>query len=252
VRTWIFSLASVLAVSLVSLIGLATLSLGEARVRRMATVLVSFAVGALLGDAFIHLLPESFANAPHPLGASAFVLGGILLFFVIEKLLRHRHLLHTHRHPEERRLPELAAINVLGDAIHNFIDGVLIAASYLASPWLGVSTTIAVLFHEIPQELGDYGILVHSGVGVRRAVVLNMASAGCAVVGTVVTLVIGTTAGAALVTAMVPVTAGGFLYIALADLVPELQHDRGVRGLALQSSLISLGIAAMALLALLE
>lgn len=166
------SLVGVMLVSLISLVGLATLSMNAARIRSLATFFVSFAVGALLGDAFIHIIPEAFASAGHgaTLASSLLVLAGMLVFFIAEKLLRHRHgVLHAHHHgegPLDR--PELAAINILGDVIHNLIDGVLIGASFLASPTLGVSTTVAVALHEIPQELGDFGVLVHSGLSPRK------------------------------------------------------------------------------------
>jgi zinc and cadmium transporter len=247
------SLLSVVLVSLVSLLGLATLSLRRERLRRLTTVLVSFAAGALLGDAFIHLIPEAFAGEPSPLRPSLLILGGMLLFFLLEKFLRHRHhLVHTHQHSDEKGPPPLAAINVIGDAIHNFIDGVLIGASYLVSPALGLSTTVAILLHEIPQELGDFGILLHSGLSVRRAVFLNFASASVAIVGTVMALVAGAMAGTIVTSVLVPLTAGGFVYIAAADLIPELQHERGLRSGIVQAGLISLGIAIMALLAALE
>jgi zinc and cadmium transporter len=253
VAPWILSLLSVVAVSLVSLLGLATLSLSEARIHRLAAVLVSFAVGALLGDAFIHLIPEAFASAPVGMRSSLLILAGMMIFFIVEKLLRHQHgPLHRHHHPEEGGGKALAAINIVGDAIHNFIDGVLIGASYLASPTLGISTTLAVLFHEIPQELGDFGILIHSGLSIRKAVLLNLASASVAIVGTLVALFAGSIAGTKLVALLVPVTAGGFVYIAAADLIPELQHDRSISGLFVQVSLIALGIAVMALLAVVE
>jgi zinc and cadmium transporter len=242
------------AVSLVSLAGLVSLSLSETRTRRLAALLVSFAVGALLGDAFIHLIPQAFHRDAVTLWPSLLVLGGMLLFFVVEKLLRHEHgLLHRYHHPETSiARPELAAVNILGDAIHNFIDGVLIAGSYLVSPPLGLATTVAVLFHEIPQELGDFGILIHSGLSVRRAVVLNLASASVAVLGTVAALLLGTLSGSMVTTVLIPVTAGGFVYIAAADLIPELQHDRSGRGLLVQVGLVSLGMGVMGLLAFLE
>jgi zinc and cadmium transporter len=249
----LLSFASVALVSLVSLIGLLTISTDERRVRRLAELFVCFAVGALLGDAFIHLLPEAFAESGSgepALGKSLLVLGGMMVFFVVEKLLRHTHVLHAHEGKHELRRPEVAAINVLGDAIHNFIDGVLIGASYLATPVLGVSTTVAVLLHEIPQELGDFGILVHSGLGVRKAVLLNLASASVAIVGTAVALVAGLAAQEAVTSTLLPVTAGGFVYLAAADLIPELQHDRSVRALVVQTTLITTGIAVMGLLAL--
>jgi zinc and cadmium transporter len=251
------SFASVIVVSLVSLVGLLTLSMGQVRVRRMATIFVSFAVGALLGDAFIHLVPEAFAaRAPQDaaLAPSLLILGGILVFFVVEKLLRHRHgPLHDHHHPDHAPArPTLAAINVLGDAIHNFIDGVLIAASYLASPTLGVSTTIAVVLHEVPQELGDFGILVHSGLSVRKAILVNLGSASMAILGTGLAWLAGSVAHAAVTNLLLPVAAGGFVYLAAADLIPELQHDRSWRGLVVQTSLILLGIAIMGALTLVE
>jgi zinc and cadmium transporter len=252
VTVWTLALLSVVLVSLVSLVGLVTVPLDEARVRRLSSALVSFAVGALLGDAFIHLVPEAFADGGDDLGASLLVLAGMLLFFVVEKLLRHpRGPLHLWPHDGEPARRELAAINVIGDAIHNFIDGVLIGASWLAGPVLGLSTTVAVLFHEIPQEIGDFGVLVHSGLPVRKAIRVNLATASVAVAGTLAALLVGSAAGV-FVEALVPVAAGGFVYIASADLVPELQHDRSLRGLAVQASLITLGIAVMALLALAE
>ncbi len=109
-----------------------------------------------------------------------------------------------------------------------------------------------MLFHEIPQEFGDFGVLIHSGLSVRRAVLLNLASATLAIAGTVVTLLLGTAMGTRLGEALLPVTAGGFVYIAAADLVPELQRDRSLRGLLVQATVIALGIAAMALLTVVE
>lgn len=247
----LLSFASVVAVSLVSLIGLLTLSRDERRVRRLAELFVCFAVGALLGDAFIHLLPETFAgvgSGEPPLRESLLVLGGMMVFFVVEKLLRHTHVLHAHEGDRERH-PEIAAINVLGDAIHNFIDGVLIGTSYLVSLTVGVSTSAAVLLHEIPQELGDFGILVHSGLGVRRAVLLNLGSASVAIVGTAAALLAGAAARETVTANLLPVTAGGFVYLAAADLIPELQHDRSVRALVVQTTLICTGIGVMGLLA---
>jgi zinc and cadmium transporter len=248
---WLLSLGSVCLVSLVSLVGLATLSVSETGMRRLASLLVSFAVGALLGDAFIHLIPQAFTKDEATLQPSLLILAGMLVFFVVEKLLRHEHgLLHRHHHPGGNARPELAAVNILGDVIHNFIDGVLIAASYLVSPTLGVGTTFAVLLHEIPQELGDFGILIHSGLTVRQAVLFNLASASVAVLGAIAALAWGVVSGTVVTTILIPVTAGGFVYIAAADLIPELQHDRSGRGLLSQVSLMLLGMGIMGVLAL--
>lgn len=250
----VFAFLSVAAVGAVSLAGLLTLSMSEQRVRRLATFFVSFAVGALLGDTFLHLVPEIFANARgrDAFRASLLILAGMLLFFVVEKLLRQEHLLHRHARSAPIARPELAAVNLLGDAIHNYIDGLLIGASWLASPALGLSTTLAVLLHEIPQELGDFGILIHSGLAPRRAVLLNAGSAAVAILGTATAVLAGAVAHERVVALLVPVTAGGFVYIAAANLIPELQHDRTLRALFVQTALISGGILVMALLTLVE
>lgn len=251
----VLAFISVTAVGAVSLAGLLTLSMSESRMRRLATFFVSFAAGALLGDTFIHLIPEIFSDArgSDALRASLLILAGILLFFIVEKLLRHQHgLLHRHHHHETVERPPLAALNLLGDAIHNYIDGLLIGASWLASPELGITTTIAVLLHEIPQELGDFGILIHSGLTARQAVLLNVGSAAVAILGTATAVLAGAIAHERVTELLIPVTAGGFVYIAAANLIPELQHDRSLRALGVQTVLISAGIAVMALLTFID
>jgi zinc and cadmium transporter len=255
--TIFLAFASVVVVSLVSLVGVVTIALDEARVRRLATLFISFAVGALLGDAFIHLIPRTFAtNGPGtaPMSASLLILAGMMVFFVVEKLLQHHHGVlydYFHGHPAGGH-PSLAVINVLGDAVHNFIDGVVIGASYLVSPTLGVSTTLAVLLHEIPQEFGDFGILIHSGLSVRRAILVNLGSASVAILGTALSLLAASVAQQAVTSTLVPLTAGGFVYLAAADLIPELQHDRSLRALIVQTILISAGIAVMGLITFIE
>ncbi len=238
-----FSLLSVAVVSAVSLIGLLTLSLREERMQRLNTSFVSFAVGALLGDAFIHLIPELFSRPGSSLRRSLGILGGMLVFFVVEKVIRgHSHAKPNHSH---LRRPELATINLTGDGLHNFIDGVVIGASYLVSPTLGLTTTIAVLAHEIPQELGDFAILLRSGLTVRQAALLNLASASVALVGTALVLVAGSLIGHQIAAALVPFTAGGFIYLATADLMPELQLEAGRGSLVAQTALIAGGMAVM-------
>ncbi len=249
---WAQTLLSVLAVGLTSLVGVFGLSLDEARLRRLSTTLIGFAVGALLGDAFLHLMPQAFESAGK-LSTSASMLGGVLLFFLAEKLLRHEHgPLYQRAHPNGVGKPELAVINLVGDGVHNFIDGALIAASWQDSAGLGLSTTVAVLLHELPQELGDFGVLIRSGLSVKRALVLNLASGGLAVVGAVLTLVWGAAVGRHLTQVLVPFTAGGFLYIAMASLIPELQHDRTMKGFFTQFAMIGLGLAVMGALLIAE
>lgn len=248
-RAALWSLASVACVSAVSLIGVAALGSEEARVRRLAARFVSFAAGALLGDAFLHLIPQAL-SAGRPLAAGLLVVSGMLLFFVLERALRRSRgagLLHRCLHEAPR--PQLAAMNLLGDAVHNFVDGLVIAASYLAGPALGAATTLAVLVHEIPQELADFAILVHAGLSPRRAVRLNLGSAAAALFGAVVALWAGSLAKEAVVGALVPLTAGNFIYLAAAGLMPELQHETAPRAWRSQLALMAAGVAVMAALA---
>lgn len=249
---WLLSLASVSLVSAVSLVGLLLLAFERVRAQQLARLLVSLAVGSLLGDAFIHLLPEAFEHRRRTaLATSLLVLAGILLFFVVEKLIRQQRASLPGQGAQGAR-PELLMINLIGDAVHNFIDGVLIAASYLVSPALGASTTLAVFCHELPQEVGDFAVLLHSGLSVRKAVAVNVASSATAVLGTITTLIVGEAVGRGLSDWLVPVAAGGFVYLAAADLIPELQRDGSLPGLVSQVSLMSVGIALMSALTLLE
>jgi len=216
-----WSLASVALVSLLSLLGLLTLTWSEDRVRRIALWCVTFAVGALLGDAFLHLLPEALEQSGGR-NACLWALAGMLGFFSLEKFLRGRHF-HVHPHHAHAVAPRVV-VNLVGDALHNLVDGMLVASSYLVSVPLGVATTIAVLLHELPQELGDFGILVHAGIPVRRALLWNLGSALTAFVGAGIALLLGLEVSSFAQT-LVPVTAGGFVYLAAADLIPELQHE---------------------------
>jgi zinc and cadmium transporter len=248
-KTLLLSFASVVGVSLVSFVGILTLSLGEVRLRKLSTMLISFAAGSLLGDAFIHLIPGSFTPGEPTLRQSLLILGGIMVFFIVEKLIHHR---HEARDGDAAGRPELVAVNLVGDAVHNFIDGVLIGASYLANTALGVSTTMAVLFHEIPHEIGDFAILIHSGMKPRKAVLFNFASASVAILGTAVALLVGSFAREAVISILIPVAAGGFVYLAAADLIPELQLDRSLLSLATQAGLMALGMSLMAAITFLE
>lgn len=243
---WIYIFLSVLIVSLISLIGVFTLSLGNNVLKKILLYLVSFAVGGLFGDALIHLIPESFEKiSPAPI-ASFCVLGGILIFFVLEKFLRWQ---HCHIPASEEHVHPVVALNIVGDSFHNMIDGMLIAASFLAGVPIGITTTIAVILHEIPQEIGHFGILVHGGLPVRKALLLNFFSALTSFGGALIVLLIGSHA-ANLSVYLLPITAGGFLYIAGSDLIPELHHGHEVSaGSALgQFTCIILGIALMAVL----
>jgi len=244
---WAYAMVSVVLVSLLSLLGLMFLAADEARLRRILLILVSFAIGGLSGDAFIHLIPESFRQLGFGLPTSLLMILGMFLFFVVERLIRWR---HCHLSVSEHHIHPVAALNLTGDAVHNFLDGVVIGASYTVSVPLGVTTTLAVLLHEIPHEIGDFGILVHAGFSVRMAILFNFLTALTAILGTILALMVGPHLQSFSVS-MLPITAGGFIYIAGSDLIPEVQAGcDGVWITAIQFLAIVLGIAIMALLIL--
>ena len=221
---WLYSLASVFIVSLISLIGVFTLGINVDKLRKILIYLISFSAGALFGDAFIHLLPEVIKNGGFGILSAVYILAGILMFFILEKVIHWQHchmpITKTHVHP-------FAYMNLVGDSLHNFIDGLIIAGSYLASIPVGIATTFAVLLHEIPQEIGDFGVLIHGGFKRGRAIMLNFLTALTAVIGTIVALVLGNYISN-IQQIIVPLAIGGFLYIAGSDLIPELHKETKV------------------------
>jgi zinc and cadmium transporter len=235
-------------VSLLSLIGIAFVSLSESRLRQLIFVMVSLAVGSLFGDAFIHLLPESFERLASKLQTSVLVLGGIFAFFVLEKFLlwRHQHVLES-----EHSIRPVGYMNLLADGAHNFIDGVIIGASYVVSFHVGVATTLAVIFHEIPHELGNFFVLLYAGFAKKKALFFNFLSAVFAILGTVISLLVGTRV-ADFAGVMLPLAAGGFIYIAGSDLVPELNKESTPGKSLVQMLAIGVGVGLMLLLDMLE
>ncbi len=244
---WLYAIISVLIISAVSLIGVVTLGMGGERLRKLTLFLVSFAVGGLFGDALIHLLPETFKDNQSPLLSSLYIIIGILIFFVLEKFLRWR---HCHL-PEHDQVHPFVTMNLVGEGVHNFIDGVLVGASYMVSIPLGITTSLAIMLHEIPKEFGGFFILVHGGLTVKRALLFNFLAGMVAVVGTLASLSIGSHIQG-FSAALVPITAGGFLYIAGSDLIPELQHDVKVPASIGQFIGIILGVGIMSLMMLFE
>lgn len=247
----LMSLLAVGAVSLISLIGIATLSLKQDLLRRMLFLLISLAAGALLGDAFIHLIPEAFEEA-EPLLVSGVILAGFFTFFVLEKFL-HWH----HSHGDDEFSPEHAKIHpvghlvILSDGMHNLIDGIAIGAAFLISTEVGIATTIAIALHEIPQEIGDFGLLLHAGFSRAKALMMNFFSALTAFLG--VGLVFWLAESIEVATPLIAAfAAGNFIYIAAADLVPELHKTTGARKSTLQFVTILIGLAAMVMLLGLE
>jgi len=214
----LYAFISVGIVSLISLVGVLTFAISGNFLRRILILLVSFAAGALLGDVFIHLLPEVVKEFGFRLEISLYVLVGILIFFILEKFIQWR---HCHMPTTKAHAHPVALMNLIGDGLHNLIDGMIIAGSYIASIQLGIATTIAVVLHEIPQEMGDFGILLHGGFNKVKALFFNFVTALFAVLGAVIAFIIGSGIENFSLY-MIPITAGGFIYIAGSDLIPEL------------------------------
>ena len=244
---WTYTLISVALVSLLSLVGIVTLSLRQARLRKILLFLVAFAVGALFGDVFIHLLPESFEKIGANLTSSLLVIVGFLIFYILEKFIRWRHLGSA----QTSKVQPVVTMNIVGDAVHNLIDGMLIAASFMVSVPIGITTTVAIVLHEIPQEIGDFGILVNGGLSVKKALLFNLLAAVMAFLGAAATILIGEQIEDYAVY-LLPVTAGGFIYIAGPDLIPELQQEVRISNSVWQFGALLMGVVVMALLTLLD
>lgn len=241
----IYSLVSVVIISLISLIGVFTLAIKLEKLKKILFFFVSFSAGALFGGAFLHLLPESIEKFGFKNEIFLYLLSGIILFFVLEKFIhwRHCHILTSKDHPHP-----FAIMNLMGDGVHNFIDGLVIAGSYIVSIPLGIATTIAVVLHEIPQEIGDFGVLIHGGFTRAKALLANFLTALTAVLGVLVSLLIGLRYGSYLVF-LLPFTAGGFIYIAGSDLIPELHKECEASKSLIQLAGVLLGILVMMMLA---
>lgn len=243
---WLYSFLSIFLVSLLSLIGIFFLALKKENLKKISLVLIGFAVGGLLGDAFIHLLPESFKDLGTGLVVPILVIFGIIIFFSLEKFLRWR---HCHDYSCDDHKKHFVAMNLIGDTVHNLIDGMLIAASYFVSIPIGIATTLAILLHEIPQEIGDFSIFIHGGVSVKRAIFFNFLSAAAGFLGALIAMFLGPRIDNFSLS-LLPIAAGGFLYIAGSDLIPELHHETKIKKSILQLISIMLGVGLMALLVL--
>jgi zinc and cadmium transporter len=212
-------------------------------------MLVSFAIGALLGAAFLEVIPHAFQHGDAREAAAA-ILGGIFVFFVLEKLLlwRHCHTEHCEVHDPHATAHDRGrsgALIIVGDTIHNFLDGLLIAAAFLQSTELGVIAAVAIIAHEIPQEVGDFLILLHSGYSRARALAMNLLSSLATVVGGVLGY-FALQAVQQFEATLLGFVAASMIYVAVADLIPGLHRRPELRDTAFQALLIALGIGAIA------
>ena len=246
ITSWIYAIGSVLLISLLAFVGLFTLSLKKKTLDRILIYLVSFAAGALIGDAFIHLLPEIVKEVGFTLTVSLWVLVGMVSMFILEKFV-HWHHCHHHGHENHSNIKPFAIMNLVGDGVHNFIDGLIIGASYLISIPVGIATTVAVALHEIPQEIGDFGVLIHGGFSRAKALLFNFLSALMAVLGVIIALT-SSIYIPGIEKILVPLAAGQFIYISAADLIPELHKETDSKKSIFQLIWFIFGIIIMILL----
>lgn len=257
----IYSGVSVLIVSFISFIGLLFISINEKVLKNIIFVLVSFSVGALFGDAFVHLIPEAFESGISGSVISAFILLGIVIFFVLEKFIHWRHshieageVCKNHEcepHKEGSQIKPAGYVILLSDTSHNFLDGIIITASYMVSIEVGITTTIAVILHEIPQEIGQFGLLIHYGFSRFKALLFNFYSALSAVLGAIIALLLSSKIDG-FTPFIISIAAGGFIYIAGSDLVPEIHKTSDPKKSTIQFISILGGIALMFAFLLIE
>jgi zinc and cadmium transporter len=242
----LLTLVSVLAVSLISFIGLFVISLKSLSGKQLFSFLISFSASALLGDVFIHLLPELAEEGQFTARISLYILITIFGFFILEKFLWHHH--HGEGEEHEHAAHPFVYNVLIGDSVHNFIDGLVIAGAYQLDVRLGLATTLAVLLHEIPQEVGDFGVLIYGGFTKTKALIYNFISALSAIIGGLVAFWFTDTTKALPI--LIAIGAGSFIYISLADLIPQINKEKN--NPFSQLGAFVLGVGVMFLLLLLE
>ena len=240
-KIWLYALLSTLVVSAISLIGVSLFALKSDKLQKILLLLVCFSVGALLGNAFFHLIPESYFHLESPKLTSWLILGGFMLFFVVEQLL------HTHQASNAAvsyKIKPYGYLSLYADGIHNFTDGILIGAAWMFSPELGLATTITVILHEIPQEISDFGILLKAGFSKRKALFYNFLVATSAILGTLLALWFGHEIEHFSIYVL-PLAAGGFIYLAATSLLPEVLKNTKKGSWIVYSVFVMLGLGLM-------
>ena len=236
-----YSFLAVLIVSLISFVGVFTLGIGPEKLRKIILYIIGFSTGALFGDVFLHLFPEMIKESPFTITTSFCILSGILAFFIMEKII---HWQHCHMPITKQHIHPFAYTIIIGDALHNIVDGMIIAASFIVNVPLGIATTLAVVFHEIPQEIGDFGILIHAGFSKKKALFINFLAALTAFIGMFIAFFLnGTISG--IQGFFIPFTIGSFIYIAGSDLIPEMHKETDLKKSVLQILFFIAGIMVM-------
>ena len=236
VLLWI--LGATIANSLVSLVGVISLFCSKRALDKILFALVGFSAGALLAGAFFHLLAEALEMTGESTPVFIWLFTGFILFFLIERFL-HWH----HCHKGKCEVHAFTRLILIGDGVHNFIDGLVIAASFMVSVGFGIVTTILILGHELPQEIGDFGVLVYGGMERKKALFFNFISQMTSIVGGVIGFFLVASTG--LVAVLLPFAAGGFIYIAASDLIPELHKETDLKKTAVAFLFFLIGISFM-------
>jgi zinc and cadmium transporter len=236
-----YALLAVTIVSLLSLLGAIFITFQRKLLDSLTTYLLAFSSGILLGTAFYDLIPEGFGYLAT--GVYTWVIVGLVTFFILEKLI------HWHSHVEELEEEKpskkhIAYLTLIGDGIHNFLDGAIIGVTFLTSVPLGIATTIAVIAHEIPHELGDFFLLIYGGLNNTKALWYNFLSALTAVLGTIVVFIFSKDV-LSVSPYFIGFAAGNFLYIAASDLIPELHHKRNMGISVIQTICLVVGVVLM-------
>lgn len=239
-ETYLNAILGVVIVSLLPLFGLLVMLFNREKVEKTVNFFVCFAVGALLGNSVLHIIPELFEEGLDSLSVSLSIIFGILLFYALEQFLRWR---HCHKPSSKEHFHPVGIMSQVGDTLHNFIDGILIATSFVISPALGWSTVTAVIFHEIPQEIADFGVLLYAKWSIKKIVIFNVISGLFALLGLVIGFWLSSYFEVFALYA-IGATAGGFLYIACTDLLPSLHSNGGesLKDRILQFLFIVIGI----------
>lgn len=238
----LYALIASIAVSLISLIGVFALILNENLLKKIIIILVAFAAGGLIGGAFFDIIPEALGYVKDNNQLFIFIIAGYLLFFMIEKYLHWRHC-----HDAECKVHAFTYMNIMGDIVHNFSDGLIIGAIFQTDVRVGIASTLAIIFHEIPHELGNFMVLIHGGFSKIKALAYNFLSSLFAIAGTIIGYYL-TSKISGLPGILLPLAAGGFIYIASCDLIPELHKEEDGKRSALIMVTFTLGIILMYLL----
>lgn len=220
--TLIWIILSGLGMSLLALVGLVILIFRENTLKKILGILVSFSAGSLLGSAFLHLLPEAMIKNSNNLAMFLWVILGFALFFLMEKFLNWH---HCHKPPLEHKKP-VSYMILIADSLHNFIGGIALAGSFLISLKIGIITWLTLAMHELPQELGDFGILLYGGWKKRKALLFNFLSALAIIPGGVLAFFASAKIN---MTFLLPFAAGNFIYIAASDLIPEIKQGKSLK-----------------------